>query len=77
MELKTRAILIHSITADTAKNAAIEDTLNSTLVVRNCANCTYARWNDDKTEVYCETARSAPPLWAVAIGCANFDYLPF
>lgn len=78
MKLKTRAILIHNITdGDVAKSDAIEAALNETLIVRNCANCTYSQWNEDKTTVYCDKALTAPPLWAVAMGCTNFDYLPF
>lgn len=78
MELKTRAILVHNITGgDKLKNEAIETALNETLIVRNCANCTYSQWNDTKTSVYCERALTTPPLWAVAMGCTNFDFLPF
>ena len=77
MELKTRAILLHNIDGDAVKSAAIEAALNETLIVRNCANCAHAEWNDAATTVYCGAARTLPPLWAVAMGCSNFDFLPF
>lgn len=77
MNLKTRAILIRNITGEPNKSAAVEDALNETLVVRNCANCTFSQWNADKTSVYCEAMFTTPPLWAVAMGCAKFDFLPF
>ena len=77
MNLKTRAILINNITGDVAKSSAIETALNATLVVRNCANCIHSQWNADKTSVYCDAMFTVPPLWAVAMGCAKFDFLPF
>lgn len=77
MKLKTRAILLRNITGDADSSAAVETALNETLVVRNCANCTHSQWNDEKTSVYCEAMLTVPPLWAVAMGCAKFDFLPF
>lgn len=77
MKLKTRAILVNNITGDFDKTAAIETALNESLVVRNCANCIYSQWNEDKTTIYCEAMFTVPPLWAVAMGCAKFDFLPF
>lgn len=77
MELKTRAILVHNVAGDLTKNAAVETALNETLVVRNCANCVFSQWNAEKTTLYCEAMFTVPPLWAVAMGCAKFDFLPF
>ena len=78
MNLKTRAILIHNITGgDAAKSDAIESALNETLVVWNCANCVHGRWDEPKLTVHCDAMCTTPPLWAVAMGCSKFDYIPF
>lgn len=75
MELKTRAIVV--VQTEVVPVPAVEEAINTITVVRSCANCYHAQWNDEKTSVYCDKALSQPPLWAVAMGCNNFDYLPF
>lgn len=75
MQLKTRSVLI--IPTVNVEQQKIEDVINAVTVVHNCANCYKASWNADKTTVYCEGANASPPVWAIAMGCANFDYLPF
>lgn len=75
MELKTRAVLIiPTVNVDEKK---IEDVINTITIVRSCANCYKASWNADKTTVYCQSVGTQPPVWAIAMGCTNFDYLPF
>lgn len=76
MDLQTKAILIAS-TNDEAKDAAFEESVNRLFVVRSCATCYFSKWNADKTEMTCERVKIVPPLWAVAMGCKDFDYLPF
>lgn len=77
MDLKTRLIIpsakMHSIDV-----RPIEDALSASVVVANCTTCCYATWSDDGTQLACQMANNiTPPLWAVAIGCKNYDYLPF
>lgn len=76
MDLVTKAILIVPIDDD-AKNAAFEEAIARLTVVRSCANCYKAIWSDDKTTVTCGSMGVPPPAWAIAMGCSNFDYLPF
>ena len=83
MVLKTRAILTVNITTATMdderrkKMKANEDVLNEVLVVSNCFNCEHADWNRDHTAVKCTRHNMTPPLWCVACGCQDFDYMPF
>lgn len=76
MDLQTRAILIVPIDG-AEKDAAFEESVNRLFVVRSCATCYFSKWNADKTAMTCERVKSVPPLWAVAMGCKDFDYLPF
>ncbi len=76
MDLQTRAILIVPID-DGEKDSAFEESINRLFVVRSCATCYYSKWSADKTVVTCERVNSAPPAWAIAMGCGAFDYLPF
>lgn len=83
MALQTRALLkLNIITTTTSPDRVKlvqvnEDMLNEVLVVRNCFNCDYSAWNKDKTAVNCTKFNATPPLWAIACGCEEFDYIPF
>lgn len=75
MDIKTRAIV--TVDPKSLDKNTFEEVLNMITVVRSCANCYHADWNADKTAVKCGKFNAAPPLWAVAMGCDAFDYLPF
>lgn len=61
----------------TGADDAMQELINGLCVACNCSTCYYAQWNTDKTEVFCSKFLSQPPIWAVAIGCAEYDHLPF
>lgn len=60
-----------------AEAAAVESALNTAVGVVGCASCVHSNWNVDGTAVTCEYYRQPAPLWAIAVGCQEFDYLPF
>lgn len=77
MDLKTRVISIQILNSDPKVHRAIEDVVNTCFTVRNCGTCLNAEWNDAKTAVMCMKFKAEPPLWCVAGGCNEHDYLPF
>jgi len=61
----------------TGADDAMQDLINGLCVATNCASCYHSQWNADNTEVYCGKYFSAPPAWAIAAGCTEYDYIPF
>jgi len=61
----------------TNADEAMQNLINGLCIATNCATCYHSQWNADSTQVFCDKYKAVPPLWAVAAGCAEYDYLPF
>lgn len=76
MKLKPPNIRLIAKSTTGADNA-MQELINGLCVACNCATCYYSQWNAENTEVYCTKFHSTPPTWAIAVGCADYDYIPF
>lgn len=76
MALQTTVRLIPTYNMTDEQRAFLEPLVASQVIVQGCLTCTYSEW-DDAMNVRCTQFNSVPPHWAVAIGCQNYDYLPF
>lgn len=76
MHLQTRLRLISVTNIDDATKTLLETLINTQVIAQGCLSCSNADWQDNG-DVTCSYYNSAPPNWAVAIGCTQYDYLPF
>lgn len=76
MHLQTTVRLIPTYKVDDKQREFLEALINSQTIVQGCLSCTHAKWSD-KGDVQCLRYGSVPPNWAIAVGCGEYDYLPF
>ena len=76
MPLKTELLLIPTHNLDDNNAKMLTALINAQVIPKGCLNCTNATWSDAH-EVRCNVYNNTPPHWAVAIGCQEFDFIPF